>query len=81
MRGGAYQALATPRQLTVRPITLALAALAVAALLALTVALVSRGGDEAVSTRSVHVAPTAPIPPSFGERGRDAGLAGPGMRP
>jgi hypothetical protein len=83
VRGTAHRTLATPVQLTVRPITLALAALLVMAVLALTIALAGNAGngDEAGVTKSVRVTPSAPIPPSPAERHEQPGLNGPGMRP
>ena len=83
-KGSAQHALATPRQITVRPITLALVALLVAAALALAIALAASSGpgsDQAGPSNSVRVTPSAPIPPSPAERDQPAGLNGPGMRP
>jgi hypothetical protein len=78
----AQQALATPVRLTVRPITLALVTLLVAAALALTIALAAGGAsDQAGASKSVHVTPSAPLPPSPAERNQPPGLNGPGMRP
>ena len=84
LRGSAHHALATPRQLTVRPITLALVALLVAGALALAIALAASGGagpDQAGPSSSVRVTPSVPIAPSPAERDQPAGLNGPGMRP
>ena len=84
LKGSAQHALATPRQVTVRPITLALAALLVAAALALAIALAVSGGagaGQAGPANSVRVMPSAPIPPSPVERKQPAGLNGPGMNP
>jgi len=82
LRGTAHHALATPVRLTVRPITLALVALLVAAIVAVAIVLAaSGGGDQAGASNSVRVAPSAPIPPSPAERKQPPGLNGPGMRP
>ena len=84
LKGSAQHALATPRQLTMRPITLALAALLIAAALAVAIALAASGGaepDQAGPPNSVRVRPSAPIPPSPAERNQPPGLNGPGMRP
>jgi hypothetical protein len=84
VRGTAHRTLGTPVQITVRPITLAVAALLVAAALALTIALAASGGngdEQAGFTKSVRVTPSAPIPPSSLERHQQPGLNGPGMRP
>jgi hypothetical protein len=82
LRGGAHRTLVTPVQVTLRPITLVLAALAVAAVLSLAVVLAGNTGssDRAGFTKSVRVLPSAPIPPSPVERDQRAGLNGPGMR-
>ena len=85
LRGTAHRTVVTPVQLTVRPITLALAALLIAAALALTIALAASGGngdEPAGFTKSVRWAtPSAPIPPSPLERHQKSGLNGPGARP
>jgi hypothetical protein len=84
VRGSAHRALATPVQVTVRPITLVVAAvLVVVVALALTIALAGNtgNGDDAGFTKSVRVVPSAPIPPSPIERHQQPGLNGPGMRP
>ena len=84
LRGAPHRTAATPVQLTVRPITLALAALLIAAALTLTIALAASGGngdEPAGFTKSVRVTPSAPIPPSPLERHQQPGLNGPGMRP
>jgi hypothetical protein len=81
LRGAGHRTAVTPVQLTVRPITLALAALLIAAALALTIALAASGGNEPGFTKSVRVAPSAPIPPSPVERHQQPGLNGPGMAP
>ena len=79
LRGTAHRTAVTPVQLTVRPITLVLAALLIAAVLALTIALAASGGNG--DGQSVRVTPSAPIPPSPIERHQQPGLNGPGMRP
>jgi hypothetical protein len=82
LRASAQHALATPRQLTVRPITIALTALLIAAALALAVALAASGGDDNPgATKSLRVTPSAPMPPSPAERNQPPGLLGPGMQP
>lgn len=81
LRGGAHDALATPVRLTVRPITLALIGLLVAAILTAGVVLAANGSDQPDAAKSVRVTPSAPIPPSPAERDQPAGLNGPGMRP
>lgn len=82
LRGDAHQTLATPARVAVRPITLALVALLVAAILAAGIVLMASGGGEPSSaTKSVRVTPSAPIPPSAAERKQPPGLNGPGMRP
>jgi hypothetical protein len=84
LKGSAQHTLVTPVRLTVRPITLALVALLVAAALAVAIALATSGGagpDQAGPSNSVRVTPSAPIPPSPAERNQPPGLNGPGMRP
>jgi len=71
-------------RLTVRPITLALVTLLVAAALAVAISLAASGGagpDQAGPSSSVRVTPSAPLPPSPAERHQPPGLNGPGMRP
>ena len=81
LKGSAHHTLATPVRLTVRPITLALAALLVTAILAVAIVLAaSGGGDQAGAAKSVRVTPSAPLPPSPAER-HQPGLNGPGARP
>ena len=80
LRGTAHRTLGTPIQIAVRPITLALAALLVAAALALAIALAGNASNGDGFTKSVRVAPSAPIPPSPTERDHPPGLNGPGMR-
>ncbi len=84
LKGSAQHALATPRQITVRPITLALVALLVAAVLALAIALAASSGvgpGQAGPSNSVRVTPSAPIPPNPAQRHQPPGVNGPGMRP
>jgi hypothetical protein len=84
LRGTAHRTLATPVQVTVRPITVALAALLVAAVLVLAIVLATNAGNASEQTgftKSVRVVPSAPIPPSPVERHQQPGLYGPGMRP
>jgi hypothetical protein len=52
-----------------------------AAVLALSIALASSGGDSDRESGPVRVAPRAPLPPSPDERKRPLDLNGPGMRP
>jgi hypothetical protein len=83
LRGSAHQTLATPVRLTVRPITLALVALLVTAILAAAVVVLAANGgdDQAGATKSVGVTPSAPLPPSAAQRHQPPGLNGPGARP
>jgi hypothetical protein len=83
LRSNAHRTLGTPVQVTVRPLTLALAALAVAAVLAFAIVLAasSGNGDQGGFTKSVRVVPSAPVPPSPIERHQQPGLDGPGLRP
>jgi hypothetical protein len=83
LRGNAHRTLGTPVQVTVRPITLALAALAVAAVLAFAIVLAANSGNGGQDgfAKSVRVVPSAPIPPSPVERHQQSGLDGPGLRP
>jgi hypothetical protein len=82
LRGSAHHTLTTPVRLTMQPITLALVALVVAAILALAIVLAaSGGGDQAGATKSVRVTPSAPLPPSAAQRHQPPGLNGPGARP
>jgi hypothetical protein len=81
LKGSASHPLTTPVRVTLRPITLALAGLLVIAALALAIALAASGeGDQLGVTKSVHVSPSAPIPPSPAERDQPPGLNGPGLR-
>jgi hypothetical protein len=79
LRSSAGHAPATPRRVTVRPITLVLAALLVAAALALTIALAaSGGGDQTEASKPVRIAPSAPLP---SQQTQPPGVHGPGARP
>jgi hypothetical protein len=82
LRSSAHHTLATPVRLTLRPITLALVALLITAVLAVAIVLAANGGgDQAGATKSVRVTPSAPIPPSADQRNQPPGLNGPGARP
>jgi hypothetical protein len=82
LKASASHTLTTPVRVTVRPITIALIALLIAAALALTIALATSGeAEQPGAPKSVRVAPSAPIPPSPAQRDQPPGLNGPGMRP
>jgi hypothetical protein len=82
LRGSAHHTLATPTRLAVRPITLALGALLVTAVLAVAIVLATSGGsDQAGATKSDSVAPSTPLPPSAAQRHQPPGVNGPGARP
>ena len=84
LKGSAGHTLVTPVRLTVRPITLALVTLLVAAALAVAIALAASGGaghGQAGPSSPVRVTPSAPIPPSSAQRNQPPGVNGPGMRP
>jgi hypothetical protein len=82
LRGSAHNSLAAPARLTVRPITLALAALLVTAILAVAIVLAaSGGGDQAGAVKSVHVTPSAPLTAGDIQRSQPPGVNGPGARP
>ena len=81
LRGSAHHTLTTPVRLTVQPITLALAALAVTAVLALAIVLAaSAGDDQASATKSVRVTPSTPTAGAI-QRSQPPGVNGPGARP
>jgi hypothetical protein len=81
LRGSAHHTLATPVRLTVRPITLALVALVVTAILAVAIVLAaSAGGDQAGATKSVRVTPSTPTAGDI-QRSQPPGVNGPGARP
>jgi hypothetical protein len=82
LRGSAHHTLATPTRLAVRPITLALGALLVTAVLAVAIVLATSGGsDQAGATKSDSVAPSTPLPPSAAQHHQPPGVNGPGARP
>jgi hypothetical protein len=82
LRASAHHTLATPVRLTVRPITLALVALLVTAILAVAIVLATGGGsDQAGATKSESAAPSTPLPPSAAQRDQPPGVNGPGARP
>ncbi|HEY7453562.1 MAG TPA: hypothetical protein VH683_03280 [Thermoleophilaceae bacterium] len=80
-RGGAHNALLTPVQVTVRPLTAALIALVAALAVAVAIAVAASSGGAGGYTEPVRVAPSTTQPPSAAERNQPPGLAGPGMRP
>jgi hypothetical protein len=81
LRGSAHHTLATPARLSVRPITLALIALLVTAIVAVAIVLAANGGgDQAGATRSVRVTPSAPTAGDI-QRSQPPGANGPGARP
>lgn len=81
LRGSAHQTLATPVRLTVRPITLALAALLVIAVLAVAIVVAAGGtGNQADLTKSVRVTPSAPTAGDI-QRSQPPGVNGPGAQP
>ena len=81
LRGSAHHTLTTPVRLTVQPITLALAALVVTAVLAVAMVVAASGGDEqAGATKSVRVTPSAPTAGDI-QRSQPPGVNGPGARP
>jgi hypothetical protein len=78
------RAVVTRRPVGVRSIALAIVAVLVAGLLALTLALAVGGGSGQEQPSRFKAAQTGsggPIPPSFQERHQKPGLNGPGMRP
>jgi len=81
LRGSAPHSLTTPVRLTVQPITLALVALVVTAILALAIVLAASGGDgQAGAAESVRVTPSAPTAGDI-QRIQPPGVSGPGARP
>ena len=81
LRGSAPRTLTTPVRLTVQPITLALAALVVTAILAVAIVLAaSAGGDQAGATKSVRVTPSAPTAGDI-QRTQPPGVNGAGAHP
>ncbi len=82
LRGSSHHTLVTPARLAVRPVTLALVALIVTAILAVAIVLAtSDGSDEAGATKSESAAPSTPLPPSAAQRHQPPGANGPGARP
>jgi hypothetical protein len=81
LRGGAHHTLATPVRFTVRPITLALVALLVTAILAVAIVLATSGAsDQAGATNSESVTPSAPTASDI-QRSQPPGVNGPGAHP
>ena len=81
LRGNAHHTLATPVRFTVRPITLALVALLVTAILAVAIVLAaSGGGDQAGTAEPVRVTPSAPTAGDI-QRSQPPAVNGPGARP
>jgi len=81
LRGNAHHTLTAPPRFTARPVTLALAALVVTAILAVAIVLAaSGGGDQAGATKSVRVMPSAPTTGDI-QRSQPPGVNGPGARP
>ena len=81
LRGSAPHTLTTPVRLTVQPIWLALAALLVTAVLVAAIVLAtSAGDDQAGTTKSVRVTPSAPGAGDI-QRTQPPGVNGPGARP
>ena len=83
LRGSAHHTLATPARLHVRPITLALTALLVTAIVAVAIVLAANGGDDqAGPAKSVRVTPAAQLAPEHPpRRAQPPGVNGPGARP
>jgi hypothetical protein len=80
-RGSAHDTLSAPARFTVRPITLALVGLLIAATLAVVIMLAtSGGGDQPGATESVRVAPSAPTAGDI-QRSQPPGVNGPGAHP
>jgi len=82
-RGSAHHTLTTPTRLTARPITLALAALLVTALVAVAIVLAANGGeDQAGPAEPVQVTPSTQLAPEHPpRRAQPPGVNGPGARP
>jgi hypothetical protein len=78
-----HNALATPVQFRVRPITLGLIALLTAVALTLAIVIAASGGgtgEQSGYRESVRVAPSVEHIPGPAERAQPPGLNGPGMR-
>jgi hypothetical protein len=80
LRDSAPHTLATPVRFSVQPITLALVALLVTAILAAAIVLAGSGGDDQGAARSVRVTPSAPTAGDI-QRSQPPGVNGPGARP
>jgi hypothetical protein len=80
-RANVQNALGTPVQVKVRPITVALVALIATVAVALAIALAASGGGSGEATEPVRVTPSAPNVPTPAERNQDPALGGPGMHP
>ena len=83
LRGSAHHTLTTPARLTVQPITLALAALLVTAIVAVAIVLAAGGGgDQAGPAKPVQVTPSTQLAPEHPpRRAQPPGVNGPGARP
>ena len=83
LRGGVHHTLATPARLTVRPVTLALTALLVTAIVAVAIVLAANGGDDqAGPAKPVQVTPSTQLAPEQPpRRAQPPGVNGPGARP
>jgi hypothetical protein len=82
-RTNVQDALATPVQFRVRPITLGLIALLTAVVLTLAIVIAASGGgagEQSGYRESVRVAPSVEHIPGPAERAQPSGLNGPGMR-
>jgi hypothetical protein len=81
LKGAPNDTFTAPARLTVRPITLALVALLVTAILAAAIVLATTPGDEkAGATKSAGVTPSAPTAGDI-QRSQPPGVNGPGARP
>ena len=83
LRGGVHHTLATPARLTVRPVTLALTALLVTAIVAIAIVLAASGGDDqAGPAKSLRATPSAQLAPQHPpRRAQPPGVNGPSARP
>ena len=81
LRGNSPHTLTTPVRLTMQPITLALVALLVTAIVAVAIVLAASGGDDqAGATKSVRVTPSAPTADDI-QHSHPPGATAPGARP
>jgi len=80
LRSSAHHTLATPVRFTVRPLTLALVALLVTAILAVASVLAASGGGDQAGAKSVGVTPSAPTA-GDSQHSQPPGVNGPGARP